>query len=187
RPDPRGRQACRSAGPAADWVRAGRQSQHLQGARPHRAAIDPRPRRRGHRMTRRELLFFLGGALTAPRALRAQQKAMPVIGYLNGTSPVPGETSLAAFRQGLSEAGYVEGQNLAIEYRCAMGRYNRLPALAADLVARKVDVIAATGGSARPAKNATSTIPIVFTGSGDPVADGLVVSLARPGGNVTGV
>jgi putative tryptophan/tyrosine transport system substrate-binding protein len=137
-------------------------------------------------VNRRELLLLLGGAMTATRALRAQQKAMPVIGYLNGTSPVPGETSLAAFRQGLSETGYVEGQNLAIEYRWAMGRYDRLPALAADLVARKVDVIAATGGSARPAKNATSTIPIVFTG-GDPVADGLVASLARPGGNVTGV
>ena len=138
-------------------------------------------------MRRRELVLVLGGAMTAASALRAQQKAMPVIGYLNGSSPVPGETSLAAFRQGLSEAGYVEGQNLAIEYRWAMGRYDRLPALAADLVARKVDVIAATGGSARPAKNATSTIPIVFTGSGDPVADGLVASLARPGGNVTGV
>jgi putative ABC transport system substrate-binding protein len=138
-------------------------------------------------MNRRELMLLLGGALTAARALRAQQKTMPVIGYLNGTSPVPGETSLVAFRQGLSQAGYVEGQNLAIEYRWAMGRYDRLPALAADLVARKVDVIAATGGSARPAKNATSTIPIVFTGSGDPVADGLVASLARPGGNVTGV
>jgi putative tryptophan/tyrosine transport system substrate-binding protein len=138
-------------------------------------------------MNRRELMLLLGGAMTTARALQAQQKGVPVIGYLNGTSPVPGETSLAAFRQGLGETGYVEGQNLAIEYRWAMGRYDWLPVLAADLVARKVDVIAATGGSARPAKNATSTIPIVFTGSGDPVADGLVASLARPAGNVTGV
>jgi putative tryptophan/tyrosine transport system substrate-binding protein len=103
-------------------------------------------------MNRRELMLLLGGAMTAASALRAQQKAMPVIGYLNGTSPVPGETSLAAFRQGLGETGYVEGQNLAIEYRWAMGRYDRLPALAAELVGRKVDVMAATGGSARRQK-----------------------------------
>jgi len=139
-------------------------------------------------LNRRDLLILgASAAIARPLAARAEQKAMPVIGYLNVTSAVPGETSLAAFRRGLSETGYVEGQNLAIEYRWAMDRYDRLPGLAADLVARKVDVIAATGGSARPAKNATSTIPIVFTGSGDPVADGLVASLARPGGNVTGV
>ncbi len=112
---------------------------------------------------------------------------MPVIGYLNGTSPVPGETSLAAFRQGLGETGYVEGQNVAIEYRWAMGRYDRLPALVADLVARKVDLIVAGGTPATlAAKSATSTIPIVFTGVGDPVGAGLVGSLARPGGNLTG-
>jgi putative ABC transport system substrate-binding protein len=135
-------------------------------------------------MRRRELLL-LGGAITAAGAVRAQQKAMPVIGYLSSTSP---GAYLAVYRQGLSEMGYVEGQNVAIEYRSAGGRVDRLPALAADLVDRKVDLIAAFGGidSARAAKNATSTIPIVFLIGTDPVADGLVASLARPGGNLTG-
>jgi putative ABC transport system substrate-binding protein len=124
-----------------------------------------------------------------PSALRAQQKAKPVIGFLGLASPGPFAPFVVAFHQGLSETGYVEGQNLAIEYRWAEGRYDRLPALAADLVERKVDVIAATGGnaSARAAKNATSTIPIVFTGGGDLLGAGLITSLARPGGNLTGV
>ncbi len=139
-------------------------------------------------MRRRELMLFLGGAMTAARALRAQQKAVPVIGFLNTASPGPYESRLAAFHQGLSETGYVEGQNVAIEYRWAEGHYDRLPALAADLVARKVDVIVATGAplSALAAKTATSTIPIVFTGISDPLGAGLVTSLAHPGGNITG-
>jgi putative tryptophan/tyrosine transport system substrate-binding protein len=139
-------------------------------------------------MRRRELLLVLGGAMTAARRPRAQQKTIAVIGYLNSASPGPAAPYLAAFRQGLSETGYVEGQNLAIEYRWAEGHYDRLPALAADLVDRKVDLIATSGGTppARAAKNASSTIPIVFVG-GDPIADRLVASLARPGGNLTGI
>jgi putative ABC transport system substrate-binding protein len=135
---------------------------------------------------RRELLFLLGGVVTASRALGAQQKPMRMIGFLNGRSPDEAAGVVAAFRKGLSETGYIEGQTVAIEYRWAEGRYDRLPAMAADLVNRKVDVIA-TGGlpPTRAAKNATSTIPIVFLGN-DPVADGLVASLAHPGGNVTG-
>jgi ABC-type uncharacterized transport system substrate-binding protein len=138
---------------------------------------------------RRELMLVLGGMMVAMRAPRAQQKAMPVIGLLSSTSPGASAAFVAAFRQGLSEAGYVEGQNLAIEHRWAEGHYDRLPALAADLVGRKVDVIATSGGdrSALVAKDATSTIPIVFTVGGDPVELGLVASLARPGGNLTGV
>jgi len=139
-------------------------------------------------MNRRKLLLLLAGAMAAPRAVGAQQKAMSVIGYLSTSSPGPAEPYVAAFRHGLSETGYIEGQNLAIEYRWAEGNFDQLPALAADLVVRKVDVIVTTGGTppARAAKNATSTIPIVFVG-GDPIADGLVASLARPGGNLTGM
>jgi putative tryptophan/tyrosine transport system substrate-binding protein len=140
-------------------------------------------------MKRRALLSGLGGAaIIAPVAAHAQHKTMPVIGWLAAGSVVPGAGGLDAFRLGLAETGYVEGQNLAIEYRRAEGHYDRLPALAADLVSRKVDVIVSATGTqtAMAAKNATSTIPIIFVGVGDPVGMGLVASISRPGGNITG-
>jgi putative tryptophan/tyrosine transport system substrate-binding protein len=139
-------------------------------------------------MQRRDFIALLSGVFSWPFLAHAQQKAMRVIGLL-GVGPPPLPSSLmAAFRQGLSETGYIEGQNVAIEYRFAEGRYDRLPALAADLVGRQVDLIFTSGGlpSALAARNATSTIPIVFGSGDDPVAGGLVASLARPGGNVTG-
>jgi putative ABC transport system substrate-binding protein len=139
-------------------------------------------------MRRRELVLLLGGVMMTAPAVRAQQKAMPVIGILGSGAPRAFAPAVAAFLQGLGETGYVEGQNVTIEYRWAEGRYDRLPSLAADLVTRKVDVIAAIGGTppALAAKDATATIPIVF-GVGDAIELGLITSLARPGGNLTGV
>ena len=140
-------------------------------------------------MKRREFITLLGGAAaTWPLAARAQQQAMPLIGWMSGRSPEDSSHLLAAFREGLRETGFVEGESIAIEYRWARGRYEQLPAMAADLVSRRIAVLVGIGGdpSALAAKQATSTIPIVFGMGGDPIAAGLVTSFNRPGGNATG-
>jgi putative ABC transport system substrate-binding protein len=140
-------------------------------------------------MKRREFITFIGGAASLPFAAHAQQKSMPVVGFLGIGPPDVNEPNVSAFRQGLAGLGYVEGRNILIEYRWAEGKPERFPVLAAELVALKVDVILTAGGTlaALAAKQATTTLPIVFGVVGDPIAEGLVTSLARPGGNVTGL
>ena len=140
-------------------------------------------------MRRREFISLIGGvAATWPLASRAQQPALPVVGFINPASANNYEPQLSAFLKGLSEAGYVDGRNVAIEYRWAEGQHDRLPAMAADLVRRQVTVIAATTTpAALAAKAATTTIPIIFEMASDPTRLGLVASLNRPGGNATGV
>jgi putative ABC transport system substrate-binding protein len=173
-------------------VRKGRKAAILQlsevALSRHNSCLLPRA---GVGMRRRNFMTVLAGAAAYPLLAGAQQKPMPVIGVLAGTPPeVRGvQRNLAAFREGLGEMGFVEGQNVVIEYRWAERHRDRLPALAAELVARKVDVIVLEGGDSvtLAAKEATSTIPIVFDSMTDPVARGLVASLARPGGNLTGV
>src|SRR5829696_5746001 len=138
-------------------------------------------------MRRRELIWCFAGVIAAPRV--SAQERSHVIGYLSGGAAGFSAPYVAAFGRGLKDAGYAEGQNLSIEYRWAEGRYERLPDLAADLVARKVDIIVTSGGdvSAHAARNATSAVPVVFAAGGDPVADRLVASLNHPGRNLTGI
>src|SRR5262249_3820721 len=190
RPDSQRRKVRRSAGRTWGQIRVGHQSRHRKGIRRRNSSHAARARRRGDRMIRRDFITLLGGAAAWPLAAQAQQQALPVVGLLSGRSPQGFGSNGIEFKRGLGELGYFDGKNVEIDFRWALGHYDQLPALAADLVRRKVTVIVATGGgvtSTRAAMAATSSIQIIFVSGGDPIDLGLVESLNKPGGNLTGV
>src|SRR5262249_44493836 len=176
----------RPSGPAADQIRSDCEPDHGEGAWPQHSVDVTRSRRRGDRVKRRDFITLLGAAAAWPLAARAQQ-AMPVIGFLRVTSAYDSTHLVAAFQQGLKQTGFVDGQNVAMEYRWADGQEDRLPELAADLVRRRVAVIVGHSTAAQAAKTASSTTPIIFVVGNDPIRTGLVANLNRPGSNVTGV